>query len=357
MLPPALRLLTVAASCLLVACDSAPPEPTPTGPKLAASGASLTASASATAEADPPPAPRRTDLQAGEMVRIPAGHFRMGAQSGEPDALPIHDVALDAFDIDVTEVTNDEMLRFVAATRYVTTAEKAPSPAQFPDVPKQFLKPGSLVMLPPSDGRAGTPIDWWRWVPGADFRHPEGPSTSIQDKEKHPVVHVSWDDAVAFCAWKGKRLPTEAEWEYAARGGLAEKSYTWGSTPQGPERWRANTWQGEFPFTNTREDGYRTTAPVGSFSPNGYGLYDMSGNVWEWVSDWYRPDTYSHSEPKNPQGPPNSLDPNEPGVPKRVQRGGSFLCADSYCVRYKAGGRGKSSPDSSHMHVGFRCAK
>ena len=171
------------------------------------------------------------------------------------------------------------------------------------------------------------------------------------------MVHVSWDDAVAFCKWKGKRLPTEAEWEYAARGGLVGQPYSWGAKPQGPANWRANTWQGDFPFSNTAEDGFATTAPVGSFPPNGFGLYDMSGNVWEWVADWYRPDAYATSEKKNPKGPATSYDPQEPGMPKHVQRGGSFVCADSYCVRYKVGGRGKSSPDSSHYHTGFRCAK
>lgn len=290
-------------------------------------------------------------------MQIPGGEFTMGAQTHEGDAVPLRKVRVSAFSIDVTEVTNAEFEAFTKAERYVTTAEKAPSPADFPGVPKEKLVPGSLVMIPPAARQGAGPTNWWQWVPGADFRHPEGPASNIVGKEKHPVVHVSWYDAVAFCKWKGKRLLTEAEWEYAARGGLDQKRFTWGDTPQAKGDFRANTFQGDFPFENTKEDGYLTTAPVASFPPNGYGLYDMSGNVWEWVADNYRPDTYKSAPASDPRGPKDSFDPSEPGVPKKVQRGGSFLCADSYCMRYMPGGRGKSSPDSSHMHVGFRCGK
>ena len=209
--------------------------------------------------------------------------------------------------------------------------------------------------FPPTRGVAAAP--WWRQVEGADWRHPDGPRSSWEDRPDHPVVHVAYEDAEAYAAWAGKELPTEAEWELAARGGLDGAEFVWGDelTPGG--RHMANTFQGEFPWRNTLEDGFEYTSPVGFFPPNGYGLYDMAGNVWQWCSDWYRPDYYASSPRENPQGPSDSFDPDEPGIPKRVQRGGSFLCTDQYCCRYMPGGRGKGAVDTGTSHVGFRCVR
>jgi formylglycine-generating enzyme len=196
---------------------------------------------------------------------------------------------------------------------------------------------------------------WWQYVPGASWRHPEGPKSSIEGRENHPVVHVCWDDAVAYCKWAGKRLPTEAEWEYAARAGMSQKPFVWGDEFRPKGKIMANTFQGRFPDGNKKEDGWDRTSPVKSYPANGFGLYDMAGNVWQWCADWYRPDYYAASPRKNPQGPSDSFDPEEPGVTKRSHRGGSFLCTDQYCSRYMPGGRGKGAPDTGSSHVGFRC--
>ena len=198
---------------------------------------------------------------------------------------------------------------------------------------------------------------WWRYVPGANWRHPEGPDSTIEGRENHPVVHISWVDAKAYADWAGKRLPTEAEWEFAARGGLDRQEYCWGQSLRPDGHWQSNIWQGNFPNQNTASDGFRTTSQVGKFKPNGYGLFDMSGNVWEWCSDWYRPDTYLHGADKNPTGPQDSFDPAEPGLPKRVQRGGSFMCSDMYCRRYVPAARGKGEVTSAAGHIGFRCVQ
>jgi formylglycine-generating enzyme required for sulfatase activity len=238
----------------------------------------------------------------------------------------------------------------------VTVAEKKPNPKDFPGAPPEKLVPGAVVFRAP---KKEVPLNdvsqWWEWKPGASWLHPEGPGSNVKGREDHPVVEVCWDDAVAYCKWAGRRLPTEAEWEYAARGGLTGKAYVWGDAFQPHGKSMANTFQGHFPDHNTTEDGYATTSPVGHFPKNGFGLYDMAGNVWEWCADWYRPDYYRNSPVKNPTGPPDSEDPAEPGVPKRVQRGGSFLCTDQYCSRYMPGGRGKEAVDTGTSHAGFRC--
>ena len=313
----------------------------------------------------PPPPPG--------MVWIPGGEFTMG--SDLPDARPVerpaHRVRVAGFWMDATEVTNAGFHRFVQATGHVTTAERAPTleeimaqvPPGTPPPPKELLVAGSLVFrqsagpVPLNDPRG-----WWAWTPGADWLHPEGPGSTIQGRDDHPVVHVSWHDAAAYAKWADKRLPTEAEWELAARGGQEGKRYVWGDAPFSQTRPQANIWQGVFPHKNTLADKYLRSAPVGSFAPNGYGLYDMAGNVWEWCQDWYRPDAYARQLRRSggkvivdPSGPPSSMNPLEPFSPSRVTRGGSFLCHDSYCAAYRPSGRRGTAVDTGLSHVGFRC--
>ncbi len=291
------------------------------------------------------------------MVWIPPGRFSMGSSHALfEDARPIHTVELDGFWMDATPVTNRQFGRFVQATGYLTVAEHKPSPEDLPGVPADKRVPGSIVYkAPPNAVSLEDVSQWWGYVPGACWRHPEGPNSDLKGREDHPVVQVCYKDALAYAAWAGKRLPTEAEWEYSARGGQTQMPYVWGREFRPGGKFMANTFQGHFPNANTREDGYERTSPVRAFLANGFGLYDMAGNVWEWCSDWYRPDYYRFSPRKNPQGPPSSLDPSEPESPKRVQRGGSFLCTDQYCSRYMPGGRGKSAADTGASHVGFRC--
>jgi formylglycine-generating enzyme required for sulfatase activity len=291
------------------------------------------------------------------MVWVPGGRFWMG-DNDFPDAQPEHLVEVDGFWMDAHEVTNAQFAKFVEATGYKTIAEIPPRAEDFPTVPPDKLKAGSIVFTPPG---VPVPLDnhlaWWSYVPGADWRHPEGPDSTIEGRENHPVVHIAWTDAKAYADWAGKRLPTEAEWEFAARGGLDRQPYCWGGELNPDGKWQSNIWQGNFPNQNTKDDGFRTTAPAGSFPANAFGLYDMSGNVWEWCADWYRPDYYLRSPAGNPSGPTTSHDPQEPGLPKRVQRGGSFMCSDSYCVRYRPGARGKGEITSAAGHVGFRCVQ
>lgn len=306
------------------------------------------------------------------MVWISGGTFLMGnAEPGvrQRDEFPRHRVTVDGFWMDATEVTNAEFAEFVKATGYVTVAEQRVEkedlagevpPGVLASIPKEGFDPSSICFnsnfdpstIDKSDPR--WPVSVWHIVKGADWRHPEGPDSSIAKRMDHPVVHVTWTDAVAYCDWAGKRLPTEAEWEYAAKGGQ-RGTYPWGDelTPGG--RYVSNIWQGEFPYENTLDDGYKMTAPVKTFTPNGYGLYDMSGNVWEWCRDWYRPDYYQSTPRRNPAGPAGSIDPQEPNIPKRVQRGGSFMCSDSYCVGYRVSARMKGDPQSGSFHCGFRC--
>ena len=294
----------------------------------------------------------------GGMVWVPGGGFWMGSNDGQPDERPAHEVTVHGFWMDQTEVTNEEFDRFVKATGFVTMAERKPDPKDFPNVPPENLVAGSVVFAPPP---GNVPLDnhmlWWEYRPGANWRHPEGPESNLKSREKHPVVHVCWDDAVAYAKWAGKRLPTEAEWEFAARGGLDRQPFAWGSERVPGNKWMANVWQGRFPNENKLSDGFLGTSPIATFPANGYGLYDMAGNVWEWCADWYRPDYYARGESDNPKGPSDSFDPREPGMAKRVMRGGSFLCSELYCEGYKPGARMKSSPDTGLSHTGFRCVK
>jgi formylglycine-generating enzyme required for sulfatase activity len=295
------------------------------------------------------------------MVWIPGGQFYMGIDDdGFPDANDVHPVYVDGFWMDKTEVANEQYAKFVEATKYVTDAEKKPTAKEFPGVPEENLKPFSIVFRKPA---ANAKVDlrdhlsWWDQEYGASWKNPEGPNSTIKGREKHPVVHISYNDAVAYCTWAKGRLPTEAEWEFAARGGLDQKLFPWGDDKKPGGKSMCNIWQGKFPTENTKEDGYEGTAPVASYPANAFGLFDMSGNVWEWCHDWYQANYYRNSPRKNPQGPDSGFDLQEPGQPKRVQRGGSFLCADNYCVRYVLGTRGKGEISSAANHLGFRCVK
>ncbi len=310
---PSPRLALVGVSCILCGCGG---------------------QAGASSSSKPPPG----------MVRVPGGAFTMG--SNDPDAWPGEGPAraahVEAFWLDRHEVTNAQFRAFVEATGHVTTAEQVPRldellaqlPPETPPPPPEALVPGSIVFVPPP---APIPLDdsraWWRWTPGASWRHPEGPGSDLRARDDHPVVHVSWDDAAAYARWAGKRLPSEREWERAARGGLEGRRYVWGDQPPGPDAVLANLWQGAFPAVNSQEDGFARTAPVGTFPPNGYDLHDMAGNVWEWCADWF-----------------------DARRGLRLQKGGSFLCSDQYCTRYRPAARHGSAPDTGTSHVGFRCA-
>jgi len=313
------------------------------------------------------------------MVWIEGGEFNMGSTDplARPDEAPVHRVRVDGFWIDATEVTNAQFAAFVKASGYKTIAErpvdweelKKQLPEGTPKPDEKVLQPGSLVFTPPDH-----PVDlrgyeqWWTWTIGANWQHPEGPASSIEGKDNYPAVHIAYVDAVAYCAWAGKSLPTEAQWEFAARGGLDSKVNVWGDEPV--DSTRCNIWEGHFPDKNTAEDGFTRAAPVKSFAPNGYGLYDMAGNVWEWCSDLYRPDTYARQMREldqagktgaervlvNPTGASKSSDPRNPNIPEsRAQRGGSFLCNDSYCASYRPSARMACPPDTGLQHVGFRC--
>ncbi len=307
------------------------------------------------------------------MVWIPGGEFSMGGADpttcryggADPmaDSRPVHRVRVDGFWMDKTVVTNEQFEKFVKASGYVTIAETTPTAEEFPTAPPENLIAGSTVFTPTA---GPAPLSdhyrWWRYQRGANWRHPEGPESDLKGRERYPVVQVAFADAAAYAKSAGKRLPTEAEWEFAARGGLSGKFFAWGNEFLPDAKHMANTYQGKFPYKDSGADGFAGLAPVGRFAPNGYGLCDMSGNVWQWCSDWYRPDYYrslaaSGKLAVNPQGPDDALDPAEPGVKKRVHRGGSFLCTDEYCSRYLVGSRGKGEPTTAANHLGFRCVR
>lgn len=290
------------------------------------------------------------------MVKLEGGDFLMGAASARPEEGPAQVVKVAPFWIDRTEVTNAAFARFVEATGYRTVAERPLDPARYAQLTAAQRAPASLVFVGAKIARSDDPSQWWRVIPGADWRHPEGPGSSIRGKEAWPVVQIAWEDAMAYARWLGRDLPTEAEWEYAARGGLVGKRYVWGDQPQDTTHPRANTWQGAFPAQDLGSDGFKAkAAPVGCFPPNGYGLVDMAGNAWEWTRDWFRPglDPVSVIETG---GPPEirALDPDDPSAPKHVIKGGSFLCTDDFCFRYRPAARTPGPADSGASHIGFR---
>lgn len=335
-------------------------------PNQNATAASAFAPTRANSTLPPSPAPEG-------MVWVPGGEFSMGAadppemddvgMQATTDSRPIHRVYVDGFWMDKTHVTNEQFETFARATSYVTVAERTPRAEDFPGAAPEDLVPGSVVFSP-SDHPVSLNdhFQWWSYVKGANWRHPEGTHSNLKGRERYPVVHVAYEDAVAYAAWAGKRLPTEAEWEFAARGGLTGKPYVWGDQFRPNGKSMANTHQGMFPVNDTAGDGYAGIGPVAQFASNGYGLYDMAGNVWHWTSDWYRPDYYAQlatrgSVARNPQGPDTPFDPVEPTEKKRVHRGGSFLCTDQYCSRYMVGTRGKGEVSTGTNHLGFRTVR
>ncbi len=310
----------------------------------------------------PPAAPGPAPFD--NMVWVPGGTFRMGSDQHYPEEAPSHEVTVDGFWMDRHAVTNAEFRRFVEATGHVTSAERAPDAADYPGAKPELLVAASVVFQ-----KARGPVDlrnhynWWAYVPGAQWRHPYGPGSTLKGLQRHPVVQVAFEDVAAYARWAGKALPTEAQWELAARGGLEGAEFAWGDEFAPGGKQLANTWQGEFPWQNLLQDGFEGTAPVGSFAPNGYGLYEMTGNVWEWTTDWYQEHGATVKAccgpPRNPQGGDRerSYDPQVPDVriPRKVMKGGSFLCAPNYCRRYRPAARMSQPVDTSTCHLGFRC--
>ena len=276
----------------------------------------------------------------------------MGAGAKYREEMPPRKVEVEGFWISQTEVTNAQFAEFTEATGYLTLAEKGLDPEKFPELPDELIQPGSATFIEPPEGAATSNLSsWWKYIGGASWRQPDGPGSSVEGMDNYPVVHIALEDAIAYADWKGHRLPTEAEYEYASRGGVSGQTYAWGEelTPEGKHK--ANTWQGIFPFHNTAEDGFKGTAPVGCYEPNGYGLYDMIGNVWEWTSTAYFP---SHRVPDN--APERGFDPSQPGIAVGVIKGGSYLCAANYCARYRPAARQPQTLDLGTNHIGFRTA-
>jgi formylglycine-generating enzyme len=311
-------------------------------------------------ESDQKPPGSAPDL---DMVWIPGGAFMMGSNDHYPEEAPVHPVTVDGFWIDKFQVTNAKFRKFVKETGYVTVAERVPDPALYPGAKPEMLVPGSVVFRQPRNRvDLRNHYNWWDWMAGANWRHPEGPESSLQARDRHPVLHVAWEDIEAYAAWAGKAIPTEAEWEYAARGGVEGTPFAWGDelAPQG--RMLANYWQGEFPWQNLALDGFERTAPAGSFPPNGYGLFDMIGNAWDWTADWYLDHHVVQSSccgATRPAGASRaeSIDPNAAGaaIPRKVLKGGSFACAENYCQRYRPAARMHHPIDTGTNHVSFRC--
>ncbi len=306
-----------------------------------------------------------TDVMLDDMVELAGGTFVMGSNDHYPEEAPAHKVTVAGFRIDRYPVTNRVFSRFVRETGYVTAAERAADPRDYPGADPRLLVPASVVFVqPPHPVDLGNTHNWWHYLPGADWRHPRGPHSTLEGLDDHPVVHVGYDDALAYAHWAGRQLPTEAEWEFAARGGRAGSEYAWGDTLTVGGRHQANTWQGQFPWQSLDEDGYRWTSPVGRFAPNGFGLYDMIGNVWEWTSDWYQQHAALQGKPccalENPRGGhrETSHDARDPcAIPRRVMKGGSHLCAPNYCRRYRPAARMAQPIDTTTCHVGFRCVE
>jgi formylglycine-generating enzyme required for sulfatase activity len=306
------------------------------------------------------------------MVWVPGGEFTMGTNDPESYAheRPAHQVRVDGFWMDATEVTNEQYKKFTEATGYVTVSERKPDwnelkkqlPPGTPRPPDSVMVAGSLVFFAPQEPvMLNDYSQWWKWLPGADWKHPEGPGSDLNGRWDHPVVHIAYEDAMAYCAWSGKRLPTEAEWEFASRGGRVQERYSWGNELNPGGKFLANTFQGSFPSRNLNEDGFEGTSPVKKFPANDYGLYDITGNVWEWTSDWYDINYYKTLSAAaisiNPRGPDRPYDPNEPFALKRVSKGGSFLCAGNYCSNYRPSARQATAFDSGTSNIGFRCVR
>jgi sulfatase modifying factor 1 len=313
--------------------------------------------------------PKKTSIANKEnMVFVTGGKFQMGSDRFYPEERPVRQVTVDSFYIDMHAVTNEAFKKFVDETGYITIAERPLNPDDYPGAKPELLVPGALVFK-----KSKGPVDlrsyfnWWEWIIGTNWKHPEGATSSLEGREQHPVVHIAYEDAEAYANWAGKELPTEAEWEFASRGGLEGKNFTWGDEDVQLTNPMANTWQGEFPYQNLLTDKYEGTSPVGSFAPNGYGLYDMAGNVWEWTSDWFVQNVDSSAEKfktccttsRNPRvvSPDGSYDPQQPNIkiPRKVIKGGSHLCAPNYCLRYRPAARQPQMIDTGMSHLGFRC--